>query len=105
MLAPGEPVPVGGGTEAVDCGETRARICAKAWGDTKRKAPTAAPATAARQKIAKPHPDIAIFLDPNRGNFKPPPPGRASRSTPPASRYLADSPSLSPYRVGHFAPP
>jgi hypothetical protein len=41
--------------------------------------------------MSKPHPDIAIFLDPNRGNFKP----------------VSDSPSLSPYlgtrSVGGFA--
>jgi hypothetical protein len=107
MVAPGDPLPGVSGTEAVDCGETRLRICAKACGETKRKTPIAAPATAARRKIAKPHPDIAIFLDLNHGNFKPPSPGRAFPGMLGGLRYLADSPSLSPYRdvhlVGHFA--
>jgi hypothetical protein len=57
--------------------------------------------------MSKPHPDIAIFLDPNRGNFKPVSARRRTRRPSAVSCYLADSPSLSPYlgtrSVGGFA--
>jgi hypothetical protein len=105
--APGDPVPVDNGTEALDCGDTRPRIWANAGAQAKRKIPTAAMAKAPRRDMSKPHPDIAIFLDPNRGNFKPVSARRRPRRPSAASCCLADSPSLSPYlgtrSVGGFA--
>jgi len=99
--APGDPVPVAGGAAAVDWGDTRLRIWANAGAQAKRKNPTAATAKAPRQKprrdMSKTHPDIAIFVDPNRGNFKPLPARQPARRRSAASCYLADSPSLSPY--------
>ncbi len=100
-MAPGDPGAFVRGIEGAhcDCGETRLRVCANAGAAAKRKitAAAAAAAAAVRRRLFKPHPDIAIFLDPNRGNFKPRP-GRSSRAgmlaVPP---YLADSALLSPY--------
>jgi hypothetical protein len=48
------------------------RVCAGARAGVVKTTPSATAAAAVRQNVVKPRPDMAIFLDLNRGNFKPP---------------------------------
>jgi hypothetical protein len=72
IVAPGDPVPGVSGALTVACGANRLRTCAGARAGAVKTIPTATTAAALRQNVVKPRPDMAIFLDLNRGNFKPP---------------------------------
>ena len=78
MLAPGDPDPGSEGAGPSDCGGARLRICGDDCADARgaERHATAAMAMIAialqRQKVLKPHPDIAFFLDHKGGIFMPP---------------------------------
>ena len=83
MVALGDAAPGAGGANGANgvngagaggCGGRRLRICAEAGAAAHRaSAATAkAAATLQRRTVLKPRRDIGFFVDPNRGNFKPP---------------------------------
>jgi hypothetical protein len=72
IVAPGDPVPGVSGAGSVACGASKLRTCAGARIGEDKTIPAAAPAAAMRQNVVEPRPDIPIFVDLNRGNFKPP---------------------------------